>query len=171
MFQSLAWGPITGSDKGCIVTAVGVRGKIVSNYCPANLKSGQTANITTTCKNIGTASGTFALLFCASSPPYTECDVKQYVSEGFELGSGTTKDFTIPIIMPNNQIRYVAALQHAEASEWVTDENVSCSISLPAPPSSVAAPHGISAGTVVIGVALATAALGIIISSKRKKRV
>lgn len=170
MFQSLAWGPIAGSDKGCIVTAVGVRGKIVSNYCPASLKSGQTANITTTCKNIGTASGTFALLFCASSPPYTLCDVAQYVSEAFVLDPDMTKDFTIPITMPNNQIMYVATLQHAETSEWVTDETMSC-ISLPAPTSSVAVLQGISVGTVVIGVALATAFLGIIISSKRKKRV
>lgn len=171
MFQSLAWGPIAGSDTGCIVTAVGVWGKIVSNYCPASLKSGQTANITTTCKNIGTASGTFALLFCASSPPYTLCDVAQYVSEAFVLDPDMTKDFTIPITMPNNQIIYVATLQHAETSEWVTDENVSCSISLPAPPLSVTAYTLWRAGTVVIGVALATAALGIIISSKRKKRV
>ncbi len=169
MFQSLAWGPISGSDKGCIVTAVGVRGKIVSKYCPANLNSGQTANITITCGNIGTASGTFALLFCASSPPYTLCDVAQYVSEAFVLDPDMTKDFTIPITMPNNQIIYVATLQHAETSEWVTDESVSCSISLPAPPSSVAAPQGISAGTIVIGVALAIASLGIIILSKRKK--
>lgn len=169
MFQSLAWGPIAGSDKGCIVTAVGVRGEIVSNSCPASLKSGQTANITTTCKNIGTASGTFALLFCASSPPYTECDVKQYVSEGFELGSGTTKDFTIPIIMPNNQIIYVASLQHAEASEWVTDDTVQCSISLPvSPPSSPAVAVSQVSG-VGMGLLLATISVGIISAKKKPK--
>ena len=169
MFQSLAWGPITGSDKGCIVAAVGVQGKIVSNYCPANLNSGQTENITITCKNIGTASGTFALLFCAASPPYTSCDVAQYVSDAFVLDPDMTKDFTIPITMPNNQIMYVAALQHAEANEWVTDDTVQCSISLPVspPPSPTVAVSQVSG--VGIGLLLTTISVGIISAKKKPK--
>lgn len=134
--QSLEWTPISGSEKSCIVSSAGAQGKIFSNYCPATLDFNQEADIAITCKNTGTASGIFALLFCASSPPFTACDVKSYVSDAFTLDPNATKDFTISITMPNNQILYVATIQRANP-EWITDDTVPCSINLTSAPPAI----------------------------------
>lgn len=168
MIQSLGWGPIPGSDKSCIVAAAGGKGKITANYCPVSLNSGQTANITLTCKNTDTASVTFALMFCASSPPYTLCDVAQYLSDAFVLEPGLTMDIAIPITMPNNQVLYVATLQHTDGISWATDDTAVCSISLPAPPTAQNDTQGISAGTVLGVTFLVMASLGIIMSIRKK---
>jgi hypothetical protein len=143
--RSLAWLPISGSEKSCIVSAAGeagAHGKIISNTCPTTLDVGQTIDISVTCKNDGTASGSFALLFCSSTPPFvieTACNVLLYGSEAFTLDPEATKDITIPTMtMPNSQVLYVAVIQHANPPEslipWVTDETVPCSINLPGAP-------------------------------------
>jgi uncharacterized membrane protein len=115
--------------KTCLGTVAGTaHGNIFSHSCPTSLDFNQTTGINITCKNTGTASGSFALLFCAASPS-ASCDVKNYLSDVFALGPGETKDFAIPITMPNNQISYIATIQRSNP-EWVTDDSVSCDISL-----------------------------------------
>jgi uncharacterized membrane protein len=118
------------------LTSTGVaQGKITANSCPTHLDSGQTTSIAITCKNIGTSSGSFALMFCAASPS-ASCDVKQWGSSVFALDPNATQDFTIPITMPNNQISYMATIQHANPNPpdplnpWITDDSVTCNIGL-----------------------------------------
>lgn len=115
--------------KTCLGTVAGTaHGNIFSHSCPASLDFNQTTDINITCKNTGTASGSFALMFCAASPS-ASCDVKLYGSDVFVLDAGATKDFAISITMPNNQISYIATIQRSNP-EWVTDHSVSCDISL-----------------------------------------
>lgn len=162
IIKSLDFVPISESIKSCIVPAEGVQGSIFYNYCPATLDFDETANIYITCKNTGTAAGFFALLFCASSPSVA-CDTKNYVSPVFYLAHNETKDFTIPITMPNSQVSYVATIQHASVSPiWMTDNAVPCTIRLTSQP-----PAAEAGGSSILILGLAVGALAIMMSKKK----
>jgi hypothetical protein len=146
----------------CTVKPEGVaQGEIISNTCPTTLDAGQTIDISITCKNDGTVSGLFRLVFCASSPPLTDCGISSPIPDEFSLNSEITTDVIIIITMPNNPISYTARLQHKDGASWITDDTKLCDISLTSPPVAEAGGSAVLIGGLAIG------ALAMMMSKKK----
>jgi hypothetical protein len=152
--------------KDCLGIVAIIKGQIVDHSCPITLAYNETIDIDIICKNIGTVSGTFRLLFCTSSHPTTDCGINPPILAEFVLDPDTTRNITTSLTMPNSIISYNTILEHMDpgnGENWIIDDIVSCDISLTSPPVAEAG------GSPILTLGLAVGIFMMIISKRKEK--